>query len=78
MQLELDGKNLEVELNIKGISKTVPLQLQILHLAEELVQIKGKVKFSRIAFQIGTGLWKNTSILKDKASIDINLFLFKE
>ena len=70
--------NLEVELSIKGISKTVPLQLQILHLAEELVQIKGKVEFSRTAFHIGTGKWKNTSILKDKASIDVNLFLFKE
>ena len=39
-----------VELSIKGVTETVPLKLEIKHLAEELVQIKGKLEFSRTAF----------------------------
>jgi len=70
--------NLNVELTIKGITNSVPLDLEVIPLAEELVQIKGQVKFSRTAFKIGKGRWKNTSILKDKANIDVNLFLFKK
>ena len=70
--------NLNVELTVKGTTNSVPLILEVIPLAEELVQIKGRVKFSRTAFKIGIGKWKNTSILKDKASIDVNLFLFKE
>ena len=70
--------NLNVELKIKGITNSVPLTLEITRLAKELVQIKGMLKFSRTAFQIGLGKWKNTSILKDKAKIYVNLFLFKE
>ena len=52
--------------------------LEIIKLAEELVQIRGNVQFSRTAFQLGLGKWQNTSILKDNVSIDVNLFLFKE
>ena len=70
--------NLNAELTIKGITNSVPLILDITPLTDELVQIKGNIKFLRTAFQIGTGKWKNTSILKDKASIDVNLFLFRE
>ena len=69
---------LNVELMIKGITNTVPLILKIIPLAEELIQIKGELKFSRIAFEIGEGQWKNTSILKDEITINVNLFLFKE
>ena len=47
-------------------------------LAEELVQIKSELIFSRTKFEIGLGSWKNTSILKDKVKIKTNLFLFKE
>ena len=68
----------DVELNIKGIVNYVPLELEILHLTEELVQIKGKLSFSRNSFEIGTGKWSSTKILKDKALIETNLFLFKE
>jgi len=67
-----------VELSIKGITETVPLKLKVHRLAEELVQIKGKLEFSRTAFQIGTGKWSSTAILKDNASIETNLFLFRE
>ena len=67
-----------VELSIKGITETVPLELEVIRLAEELVQIKGKLEFSRTAFQIGTGKWSSTVILKDNASIETDLFLFRE
>ena len=70
--------NLNVELSIKGITTSVPFSLEIIKLAEELVQIRGNVQFSRTAFQLGLGKWQNTSILKDNVSIDVNLFLFKE
>jgi len=70
--------NLNVELSVKGISNSVPLTLEIIQLTKELVQIKGSVEFSRTAFNIGTNQWKNTSILKDVANIDLNLFLFKK
>ena len=67
-----------VELSIKGVTETVPLQLEIKRLAEELVQIKGKLEFSRTAFKIGIGKWSSTAILKDNASIETDLFLFRE
>jgi len=70
--------NLEVELTIKGITKLVPLKLEIYFLADELIQIKGHLIFSRTAFNLGTGRWSSTAILRDKASIETNLFLFKE
>lgn len=70
--------NLDVELSIKGVTNSVPLSLEVISLTEELIQIKGKVKFSRTKFQIGTGKWSNTSILKDRVNIDINLFFFKK
>ena len=69
---------LNVELTIKGLSQLVPLKLKIIHLTDELVQIKGKLFFSRTNFNIGIGKWSMTSILKDKALIQTNLFLFKE
>ena len=70
--------DLEVELTIKGITKSVPLKLEIYLLADELVQIKGHLVFSRTAFKIGTGQWSSTVILRDRVSIKINLFLVKE
>ena len=70
--------NINIELTIKGITKSVPLTLEVITLTKELVQIKGKVKFSRKNFHIGTGKWENTSVLKEKILIDINLFFFKK
>jgi len=67
-----------VELSIKGITETVPFKLKVIRLAEELVQIKGKLEFSRTAFQIGIEKWSSTVILKDNASIETDLFLFKK
>ena len=56
-----------VELNIKGTTKDIPLQLTIIRLGESLMQIKGGLNFSRTSYQIGTGKWSSTAILKDKA-----------
>ena len=69
---------LEVELTIKGKSEIVPLIINVKRLADELVQIKSELTFSRTKFEIGIGQWSNTSILKDKVKIKTNLFLFKE
>ncbi len=69
---------LDVELAIKGKSEIVPLTILVKRLAEELVQIESELSFSRTFFNIGTGKWSNTAILKDKAKIKTNLFLFKE
>ena len=69
---------LEAELTIKGKSEMVPLIINVKRLAEELVQIQSELTFSRTAFKIGIGKWKNTSILKDKIKIKTNLFLFGE
>ena len=68
----------DVELTIKGKSELVPLIINVKRLAEELVQIQTELIFSRTAFEIGTGKWKNTSILKDKVKLSTNLFLFRE
>ena len=69
---------IDVELTIKGKSELVPLKINVKRLAEELVQIQTELIFSRTAFEIGTGKWKNTSILKDKVKLSTNLFLFRE
>lgn len=69
---------LDVELTIKGKSEIVPLTILVKRLGEELVQIESELSFSRTFFNIGTGKWSNTTILKDKAMIKTNLFLFKE
>ena len=70
--------NLDIELSIKGITKTIDTELTIINLTSDLVQIKGRLEFSRNDFNIGTGNWKNTAILKDKIIINSNLFLMKE
>lgn len=70
--------SLEVELTIKGKTEIVPLDIEIIHLANELIQIKTELDFSRTLFNIGTGKWKSTAILKDKGVIKTNLFLFKQ
>ena len=69
---------LDIELSIKGITKTIDTELIIINLTSDLVQIKGRLEFSRNDFNIGTGNWKNTAILKDKIIINSNLFLMKE
>jgi len=69
---------LDAELTIKGKSEIVPLTIVVKRLGEELVQIESELSFSRTFFNIGTGKWSNTAILKDKAKIKTNLFLFKE
>ena len=70
--------NLIGELTIKGKSQSIPIDIEIIKLASELVQVKSEISFSRNDFEIGTGNWKNTTILKDKIKIKANIFLFKE
>ncbi len=66
------------ELSIKGKSQNIPINIEVIKLASELVQVKSEISFSRNDFKIGTGNWKNTTILKDKIKIKANIFLFKE
>ena len=70
--------SLNIELSIKGITKKIDTELTIINLTSDLVQIKGLLEFSRNDFNIGTGNWKNTTILKDKIIINSNLFLMRE
>ena len=70
--------NLDIELSIKGITKIIDTELTIINLTSDLVQIKGLLVFSRNDFNIGTGNWKNTAILKDNIIIKSNLFLIRE
>ena len=70
--------NLIGELTIKGKSQKIPIDIEVIKLASELVQIKSEISFSRNEFDIGTGSWKNTTILKDEIKIKANIFLFKE
>ena len=70
--------SLDVELTIKDKSEIVPLIINVKRLADELVQIQSELIFSRTAFEIGKGNWKNTTILKDKVKLSTNLFLFRE
>ena len=69
---------LKIELSIKGKNEIVPLKIYITRLAEELVQIQSELVFSRTAYNIGIGNWRNTSILKDNVKLKANLFLFRE
>ena len=69
---------IEVELSIKGKNEMVPLVINVTRLTEELVQIQSELIFSRNSFNIGTGNWKNTTILKDNVKLSTNIFLFKE
>ena len=68
---------MDVELNIKGITHDIPVILEIIDLTDDLVQVKGKLNFSRTSFQIGIGNWSSTAILKDIAEINTNLFFFR-
>ena len=70
--------NLIGELTIKGKSQNIPINIEVIKLASELVQVKSEISFSRLDFEIGTGNWKNTTILKDKIKIKANIFLFRE
>ena len=69
---------LNIELTIKGISKITETKLTVKKLTSEIVQILGNLNFSRTDFNIGTGNWTNTTILKDKIKIKANIFLIKE
>ena len=73
-----DELTLDIELTIKGISKMTETKITIKKLTNDIVQILGSLKFSRTDFNIGTGNWKNTTILKDNVKIDANIFLIKD
>ena len=69
---------LDIELTLKGISKKIKTELKVIKLTQNMVQILGNLEFNRNDFNIGTGSWKNTSILKNKIKINANIFLIKE
>ena len=69
---------LNIELTIKGISKMAITELKINRLTTDIVQIVGKLEFNRNDFNIGTGSWNNTTILKNKIKIETNIFLIRE
>ena len=69
---------LNIQLTLKGKSEIVPLKINVIRLAEELVQIKSELIFSRTNFGIGVGKWSNTAILRDKVKLTTNLFMFRE
>ena len=75
-----DEKKMEllVELQIKNKTKEIPVFLEVIRLAEKLVQIKGELYFLRSDFNLGKEKWASTAILKDKIKIQISLFLFKK
>ena len=73
-----DELTLDIELTIKGISKMTETKITIKKLTNDIVQILGSLKFSRNDFNIGTGNWKNTTILKNNVKIDANIFLIKD
>ena len=73
-----DNFKLDIELTIKDKSEMIPVNIKIIKLANDLVQIKSNFIFSRTNFKIGINQWSNTTILKDKIKISINLFLFRE
>ena len=70
--------NLDIELSIKGVTKIIDTELTIINLTSDLVQIKGLLEISRKDFNIGTGNWKNATILKDNIIIKSNLFLMRD
>ena len=70
--------NLVIELTIKGISKMVNTNLKINKITSDIVQILGKLEFSRTDFKVGINSWANTTILKDKITVDANIFLTRE
>lgn len=72
---ELD---LIVYLTIKNIIKEIPLKLEIIHLAEKIVQVKGKFIISRSDFKLGKGKWSSTKILKNNVAVRLNLFLYRD
>lgn len=69
---------LDVELTIKGKSKIINTELKVERLTTDIVQILGRLEFNRNDYSIGTGNWSNTSILKNKITIETNIFLMRE
>ena len=77
----LDNSNtlqIHAELQIKDIVHIIPFMIEINHLANDWVQIKTDLKFSRTAYELGKGSWSSTLILRDKIRLKANLFLNRE
>ena len=69
---------LKMELTLKGKSKLIETNLNVIKFTNEIVQILANFEFSRKDFEIGTGSWRNTTILKDNIKIMSNIFLIRE
>jgi len=74
------SNNLEInaELQIKNIVQNIPVTVEINHLANDLVQVKANLEFSRNSYNLGKEKRLSTLILRDKIYINANLFLNRE
>lgn len=75
-----DPQNLNIlqinaELQIKNIIQVIPFNIEINHLANNLVQLKCDLEFSRNSYNLGKGNWSSVLILNDKIQLKANLFL---
>ena len=75
-----DPQNLNIleinaELQIKNIIHVIPFTIEINHLANNLVQLKCDLEFSRNSYNLGKGNWSSALILNDKIQLRANLFL---
>ena len=69
--------NAFVTLNIKGKEKDYKIPLSYNLEAKDKATAKGSFNFNRSDFEIGTGVWSPTLILKDEVTVNVSLSLDK-
>ena len=69
---------INAELQIKNIIQTIPIAVVIDYLANDLIQVKVNIEFSRNSYELGKEEWSSTLVLRDKIHVKANLFLIRE
>ena len=69
--------NAFVTLNIKGKEKDYKIPLSYNLEGKDKATAKGSFNFNRSDFEIGTGVWSSTLVLKDEVTINVSLSLDK-
>ena len=69
--------NAFVTLNIKGKEKDYKIPLSYNLEGKDKATAKGSFNFNRSDFEIGTGVWSPTLILKDEVTVNVSLSLDK-
>jgi len=69
--------NAFVTLNIKGKEKDYKILLSYNLEGKDKATAKGSFNFNRSDFEIGTGVWSPTLILKDEVTVNVSLSLDK-